>query len=59
MLDKLLQIKNESLHDGKGVIVHIDNFNWLIGRVERVQHLEGQLKEATKINVEMLLRLNK
>jgi hypothetical protein len=40
MLEKLNKIKDESLRDGKGVIVHIDNFNWLIEQAEKADRYE-------------------
>jgi len=43
--NKLQKIKDESLLDGKGVIVHIDNFNWLIEQVETVDKYEFALSK--------------
>lgn len=39
-MDKLQEIKNESLRDGKGVIVHKDNFDWLIEEIDRLRTIE-------------------
>ncbi|AZV43672.1 hypothetical protein BAOM_3063 [Peribacillus asahii] len=44
-MSKIQEIKDESLHDGKGVIVHIDNFKWLIEQAEKVEQYKEQLTE--------------
>jgi hypothetical protein len=44
-MSKIQEIKDNSLHDGKGVIVHIDDFKWLIEQAEKVNYYEGKLME--------------
>jgi hypothetical protein len=43
-VNKLQKIKDESLRDGKGIIVHIDDFKWLIEQVEKVKQGDNNEK---------------
>jgi hypothetical protein len=43
-MSKVQQIKEESLSSGKGIIVHIDNFKWLIEQAEKVERYEETLR---------------
>jgi hypothetical protein len=46
--ERLQKIKDESLHDGKGVIVHIENFEWLIEQAEKVERLDTENRKRKK-----------
>ena len=47
-MSKLEVIKNESLRDEKGVIVHFTNFKWLIEQAEKVERYEKALKDIAE-----------
>lgn len=49
-MSKLEEIKNESLRDGKGIIVHYTSFNWLIEQAEKVERYEKALKDIAECN---------
>ncbi|TCW55307.1 hypothetical protein EC917_106162 [Bacillus thuringiensis] len=44
ILERLENICDESLRDGKGVIVHIDDFNWMVKRITEL----NENKKLTK-----------
>ncbi|MFE9078430.1 MULTISPECIES: hypothetical protein [Bacillus cereus group] len=44
VLKRLEKICDESLRDGKGVIVHIDNFNWMVKRITELNENQNSIK---------------
>ncbi|MGN4777499.1 hypothetical protein [Bacillus cereus group sp. MYBK217-2] len=34
ILERLEKISDESLRDGKGIIVHMDDFEWMVKTIE-------------------------
>ncbi|MCU5282335.1 hypothetical protein OCA22_28710 [Bacillus cereus] len=39
--ERLEKINSESLRDGKGVIVHMDDFEWMIKTIEKLIEIKN------------------
>jgi hypothetical protein len=54
--NKLQQIINESPRDGNGVIIHIDNFKWIIETISKFERENTQFRTTIESAIELIER---